>query len=100
MRVTIFILVKCCVSLLIKGQVAPGDRQQICHTDQRYYDVLHDWIPYVNDTSDGVAKAPKRINTLRIELPHSEKHLWTTATFESIVCGHQACRSLAYFSAI
>ena len=53
MKVTIFILIKCCVFLLIKGQ-APGDRQQRCRTDFRYYDGLHDWVPYVNDTSVGV----------------------------------------------
>ena len=50
---TIFILIMCSVFLLIKGQ-APADRQDICRTDFRYYDGLHDWIPYVNDTSDGV----------------------------------------------
>ena len=32
---------------------APGDFQEICHTDFRYR-VHHDWIPYVNETSVGV----------------------------------------------
>ena len=53
MKVTVFILIKCCVFLLIKGQ-APEDSQQLCRTDFRYYDGLHDWIPYANDTSVGV----------------------------------------------
>ena len=37
---------------LVLGQ-APGDFQQICRTDFRYRP-LHDWIPYVNDTTVGV----------------------------------------------
>ena len=52
MKVTIFILIKCCVFLLIKGQ-APGDSQDICRTDFRHR-TPHDWIPYANDTSVGV----------------------------------------------
>ena len=38
--------------VLVLGQ-APGDSQDICRTDFRYR-VLHDWIPYVNDTAVGV----------------------------------------------
>ena len=38
--------------MLINGQ-APGDFQELCRTDFRYR-VVHDWIPYVNDTSVGV----------------------------------------------
>ena len=38
--------------VLVFGQ-APGDSQDICRTNYRYR-VLHDWIPYVNDTAVGV----------------------------------------------
>ena len=38
--------------LLVWGQ-APGDFQGICRTDFRYR-IVHDWIPYVNDTADGI----------------------------------------------
>ena len=37
---------------LVLGQ-APGDFQDLCRTDYRYR-TLHDWIPYVNDTTVGV----------------------------------------------
>ena len=53
MKVTIFILIKCCVFLLINGQLAPGDHHNICRTDFRYR-TPHDWIPYANDTSVGI----------------------------------------------
>ena len=51
MKVVVFLLV---VSLmqLVFGQ-APGDFQDICRTDFRYH-TLHDWIPYVKDTTVGV----------------------------------------------
>ena len=37
---------------LVLGQ-APGDFQDICRTDFRYR-ALHDWIPYVKNTTVGV----------------------------------------------
>lgn len=50
MRETTFLLAMCFT--LINGQ-APGDVNEICRTNFRYR-VNHDWIPYVNETSDGV----------------------------------------------
>ena len=50
MEVILFLLSMCFT--LIVGQ-APRDFQEICRTDFRYRTV-HDWIPYVNDTSVGV----------------------------------------------
>ena len=34
--------------------VAPSDRNPTCRTDFRYI-VLHNWIPYAEDTSSGIA---------------------------------------------
>ena len=47
----ILFLLSMCFTLIV-GQ-APGDFQEICCADFRYRK-LHDWIPYVNDTSVGV----------------------------------------------
>ena len=50
MKSTLFLLSICIT--LIMGQ-APGDFQTICRNSFQYRGI-HDWIPYVNDTSDGV----------------------------------------------
>ena len=52
MSVIVHILLSMCCAFLVVGQ-APGDFQEICRTDFRYR-MLHDWIPYVNDTTIGV----------------------------------------------
>ena len=51
MMLTTF-LFNICFASLVLGQ-APGDFHSICRTNFRYRG-QHDWIPYVNDTSDGV----------------------------------------------
>ena len=51
MKVAIFLLTASLIQLAF-GQ-APQDFHEICRTDFRYR-TLHDWIPYVNDTTIGV----------------------------------------------
>ena len=57
MEVTLFLLsIALCFSLtMAQGQipVAPEDAQTVCRTFFQYRGA-HDWIPYVNDTSNGV----------------------------------------------
>ena len=55
MEVTLFILSIVPCFALVVGQipVAPMDASTTCRTNFMFHEA-HDWIPYVNDTSDGV----------------------------------------------
>ena len=54
MKVTLFILsIVPCFALVVGQSVAPMDASTTCRTNSLHR-AAHDWIPYVNDTSDGV----------------------------------------------
>ena len=53
MKVTLFVLNIVPCFALVGQSVAPMDASSTCRTDFRFRGA-HDWIPYVNDTSDGV----------------------------------------------
>jgi hypothetical protein len=54
MEVTLFLLsIVPCFALVMGQPVAPMDADNTCRTNFMFRPA-HDWIPYVNDTSDGV----------------------------------------------